>query len=300
MAAPPLPAAQVQPPTEEEQPPPEGEEPPEGEDPPDDGDSPENDDPPVAAGTDADERPRIKANIFAGSSFDDFAAGELLQFLNEDDANDIRERFVGGFRINFRVGKEGHPWWVDIETSHGVRSASVNCKENPEIAVCKDIFDPATAGERVLFLIREASSLEGALRVRKEFKNWNVTNDPPNVAAYLVGHLGFLTVRNSGGDVVDNHHIGLGLALKQGDFKGSYVEIGHGKTDLFAERSDDRWKANATLRWSVAPEADSAFKDLFWIFARITVDADFGAGSDSIQSYFGVEVNAKKITGGGS
>ena len=71
--------------------------------------------------------------------------------------------------------------------------------------------------------------------------------------------------------------------------RGSYVEAGFGRTDLFLERSRDRWKFDGLLSFDL-PGTDWATG-----FAQITVDSDFGAGSDSIQSYFGIDFDVSRL-----
>ena len=58
----------------------------------------------------------------------------------------------------------------------------------------------------------------------------------------------------------------------------------------FFDRSSSRWKFDALLSFSVA-------RDWANPFAQIVIDSDFGPGSDSIQSFFGIDFDVTKLFG---
>jgi len=99
--------------------------------------------------------------------------------------------------------------------------------------------------------------------------------------------LGALTVAGSGGDVFDLHHVALGLTVIKGRFQGSYFEVGYGRSDFFQENRRRRFKIDGFLSWEF-PGAK-----FMRPFAQMTVDADLGRSSDSIQTYLGFDFDLK-------
>lgn len=183
--------------------------------------------------------------------------------------------------------------WVFGETLHGVRSADLDCEGNKELAVCKPFLDAngnidASFGAgRTLFILRNATSLEGFAGFRYEFLGlMQKSNSPTN--AYLKTQLGFLTVAQNAGDVVDVHqYAALGLVATKGKFQDSYMEVGFGRTDLFEAKSKDRWNLDAMITWELTKS--------IYPFVQITVDADFGSGSDSVQSFVGISFDIDRL-----
>jgi hypothetical protein len=70
---------------------------------------------------------------------------------------------------------------------------------------------------------------------------------------------------------------------------GSYVEIGHGRNELFLT-NPRRWKIDGFV---TVGDATRPVKP----FAQVVIDADFDDGSDNIQSFFGLDVDLKKAFG---
>jgi len=235
----------------------------------------------------ADERGGFEASAYVGYAIDTFAAGELRRYINPNDSGGVSERWVGGFDFAYRLF--GNPTeqqlWVYGETVHGVRSTDVDCKANQNLAVCKDLFDPVNAPDATLFILRNATSLEAFAGLRWEFKTVNKTSDKYAANLYLKAQLGFLTVADGDEDIVDVHHVGFGAISTNGRYRGSYLEAGFGKTDLFKEHRNRRFKVDGYL----SIELPGVLKDRFRPFAQMTVDSDFGKGADSIQSYFGLD-----------
>ena len=95
--------------------------------------------------------------------------------------------------------------------------------------------------------------------------------------------------------MADAHHIALGIQAASGRFQDSYLEAGFGKTDLFERRPGRRFKFDGFLSWRI-----NGLSDILGIFpfAQITVDADFADGPDSIQSYFGLDLDMRCLLGG--
>lgn len=254
-----------------------------------------------------DECPRTASDcrgIFEGTfytalSIDTFAAGELRRYLNPEESNDSRQRFVAGINFGYRLvgdsyekaGLRSPQLWVYGETVHGARSADLDCEETPDAGVC-DPFDPATAGERTLAILRNASSLEAFMGARWEFFTLQADSDSP-ANLYFKTQYGFLTAKGGGDDVADVHqYAALGLVGIKGRFEGSYLEIGYGRTDLFQANPKKRWKIDGLLSWKLPLKAISTWMQPF---AQMTVDSDFGRGSDSIQTYLGLDFDLDQL-----
>lgn len=240
------------------------------------------------------QRQTFQASFYTGVAIDAFAAAELRKYLNPEASGGTRERLIAGFDFEYRVVGDpggGQQLWIYGETVHGIRSADVDCAADPAPAVC-DPFDPATAGERTLYILREATSLEGFAGLRWEFAGVH-KGDKDAARAYLRAQAGFLTVEENGSDVVDMHHIGLGLIVAQGWYRDSYLEVGFGTTHLFEDRFP-RLKVDALLSW----EVEGLKKAGITPFAQITIDSDLGDGADSIQSYIGIDFGLARLLGG--
>ena len=277
-----------------------------------------------SAGALAQERDRLSAEFALGLGIDNFAASELLTVLNPEDANDTGGRFVGGFGIDYRLVKG---LWVSVYTVHGVRSSEVDCSGAAGQGGGQDGDDPAdpmpptgsgsvpavcalesldlenlNVGDAATFILKEATSLEGGLALRWEFAQLDRDDDgKPAGAVYFVARAGFLSVQGSSSDVIDNHMVGFGAMITEDRFRGSFLEAGMGRTQLFGDKSSDRLKARALLKWKFKEESDTEtglepLKAL-GAYAGIVVDTDGGSGSDSIQSYFGFSFDVAKFLG---
>ncbi len=238
---------------------------------------------------------------------DTFASGETRKYLNPDAPSGPKERMIGGFDFDYRlVGRpfvrrddKNYAWtnqlWVFGETVHGVRSTDINCDENRTFLTCIDAgigSVPMNATDQIFFTIRNATSLEAFAGLRWEFASVQMKAfDTANL--YLKGQAGFLTVAGSADDVKDAHHVALGAIATKGNFQGSYLEFGFGRTDLFAEKPRDRWKVDGFLSWPLPGKLGD------WgarFFVQMTVDADLGSGADSVQSYFGFDFDLRKVS----
>ena len=240
-----------------------------------------------------DMRENFEASGYIGIGVDSFAAGEIKKVLNRGDSSGQKERFVGGFDFAYRLfgNPEGEgarkskdqQLWLYGGTTHGVRSADVDCRANSD--VCKDVFDVTVTPQRFFYVLRNASSLEGFMGARWEFAQINRLPAVSSARAYLKAQAGFLTVTNGIDDVYDIHHVAAGLIATNGRFQKSYFEFGVGRTDLFTENRRRRFKIDGLLSWEVSKTTAKWFRP----FAQIKVDTDLGRGSDSIQSYFGFD-----------
>jgi len=247
------------------------------------------------------DRSVIDATFFVGEAIDTFSADELHRYLNPQEGSATKYRLVAGIDFEYRIGglidnhlpiENGTQIWLFGETVHGVRSGDVNCASQDKPPVCGNLFDPNGAPDRALYILRNASSLEAFTGVRVEFMD--VQRGSADLAKlYVKAQTGFLAVDGSGTDVVMNTLVAIGIAAVKGRLAGSYVEIGTGQTQLYYDHPTKRLKIDGHLTWPFGP-SDSPISG----FAQMTVDA--AKGPDSIQTYFGIELDVTRLFGSGS
>ena len=208
----------------------------------------------------------------------------------------MQEQLIAGFDFEYRVVGDASEdgtrpqLWLYGETVHGVRSGDTDCEAQPDTDVCTTLArDPPASGQQrnaSLAIFRKATSFEGFTGLRLELLSLRRESTDAASTLYVKGQLGFLTVGGQGGDVRDIHHAGLGLMLTNGPLVGSYFEIGRGVNDVFLD-GRKRFKLDALLlfdtRRAVTP------------FAQLVVDTDMGNGPDSIQSYFGFDIDVRRL-----
>lgn len=246
-----------------------------------------------AQGNADDDRENFEASAFLGTAVDTFAATDLRGLLNQEDSTDPKVRGVFGFDFGYRLAgmdKDGNEskWgqlWVYGETVHGVRSADVDCDRNPTFQACADNnalpdTDPKKVLTEAVFILRNATSLEAFAGLRWEFKRLNAGAGSP-ASLYLKSQAGFLTVNGAPDDLIDDHHITFGAIVTKGEFVDSYLEVGLGKSDLFADHPNRRLVIDGHLSRQI--------KGGVYFFAQMTVNSDLGHGSDSVQTYFGLD-----------
>lgn len=248
-----------------------------------------------------DERPDFSATFFIGSAIDNFAAGEVSSYLNPDASGEpgVFERPIGGVQFAYRLFASAHrrqskpagerQLWVHGLTVHGVRSSDVDCTNDPNLSVCRAFENETDPAGRFLYIVRNASSLEAQIGLRWELATLR-RGGGHAARAFLGAQAGFATVAGIGEDIVDLHHVGVGLTTSEGRFRDSFLELGYGRSDFFAVNANKRWKLNALLSWW-----PDGWKGKVSGFARILVDADLGDGADSIQSYFGLRFDLGQL-----
>jgi len=240
-----------------------------------------------------DERGAFESNAYIGLAIDTFGAEELNKYLNPEANGELHERSIFGFDFAYRLlGKGKRQLWVYGETVHGVRSEDIDCAKTPELPSCKKELAEfgADLAKASLFLLRNATSLEAYVGVRVEFAQLNLPGLHPS-AIYVNFQPGFLEVAGSDGDAKASHHIGIGAQAVGGAMQGSYLEFGYGKSDLFIVNRDRRFKFDGMLVRKLAGTG-------FALFAQLYADVDMRDGSDSIQSYFGLNYDVSKLFGG--
>jgi hypothetical protein len=252
------------------------------------------------------------SSLYLGEVIDTFAGDETIAYLNPQAANVSKTRAVAGIDFDVRLWNNDTRGglWVYGETVHGVRSRDVNCNDpnNVKLSVCsnnlssqlqQDIIagkfkdDP---GDQFIAILRGATSLEAYVGLRYEFPHLLQADTETPIRLYTKAQAGFLTVEGGGGDVVDMHQIAVGATAVNGIMAGSYLDLGVGRNDLFHKRRGHRAKIDGYL--SVDPHYIPFFDKAFTQpgaritpFVQFIGDFDLGHGSDSIQTYFGLNFN---------
>jgi hypothetical protein len=150
------------------------------------------------------------------------------------------------------------------------------------------------APDQFIAILRNASSLEAFIGARYETALRQTTSNNP-ARLFVNLQLGFLSVTGGGGDVVDLDHLAVGAMAVNGMFQQSFLEIGIGKDDLFQRHQNRRLIVDAYL--TVDPHYIPGFKNTVGPggrirpFIELTGDFDGGHGSDSVQTYFGLNFN---------
>jgi hypothetical protein len=249
-----------------------------------------------------DSREDFQAAFYAGAAIDSFASSEAKQYIGYA-ASDSgpKSGYAAGVDFAYRLAARKPETlvpvqlWVFGETVHGQRSSDVNCSQSQGTgstpAVCAG-FNPNSAPDAFLAVLRNAGSLEACAGLRLEFLRLNAgSSHPANL--YLKSQFGFLTVQNNGGDVVDDHtKLAVGAMVTSGPFTGSYLDVGWGRTDLFAIHRGRRAKVNGYIEW----DAGIGGKVDVHPYFQMVVDSDFGPGSDDVRSYYGIKVEIRSLS----
>lgn len=233
----------------------------------------------------------VNVSAYTGMAIDTFAADEVKKYLNPGASGDIQYRGIFGFDFAARLTGNGsldnHTFkkglWLYGETLHGVRSADIDCKAHPDFPTCQAALAlPTTLPEQTVFMLRNATTLEGYFGLRWEFMQLQPGDTPINL--YLKGQAGFISVAGNP-RLADSHHVGFGLIVPKGSFTDSYLEAGFGRTDLFLTNKRKRFKIDGYLQKKIPKLTWASF------FAQMLVDTDLGQGSDAVQSYIGFNVS---------
>lgn len=244
--------------------------------------------------SDDDKRCKTGVTIYTGVVIDSFAAEQLNDYVNPNDANAVKSSFIAGVNVEQYVGKRT---WLYLETVNGVRSTDVDCGANAQLEVCLDN-DPDNnpqTNNQFFFILRNARTLEAFAGVRHELP----TSPATNGRFYGKSQLGFIDVAGAGKDIVDNFiYLAGGFMTADTYFEGSYIEVGAGKNDIFTKGGNQRIKFDGYLTAPFGGQNSIAN----W-FMQMTVDSDFKSGPDSIQVYIGFDIDLRRFTlnpGGGS
>jgi hypothetical protein len=261
-----------------------------------------------------DQRDSLIADVYLGEAVDNFAGDTTLKYLNPQAANSNLLRAIAGVDFQYRfLGDKSSKkqLWVYGQTVYGVRSSDVDCK-NPntiQLSICTNNIGSTTtdtvlkaAPDQFIAILRGASSLEAFVGARYETALLQSGTESP-ARIFVDLQLGFLSVTGSGTDAVDMHHLGVGAIAVNGIFQQSFLEAGIGKDDLFQRNRNRRLIVDGYL--TVDPHYIPGFKNIVGAGSRIrpfielTGNFDGGHGSDSIQTYFGLNFDLDYWHGNG-
>jgi hypothetical protein len=245
------------------------------------------------------------ASFYIGLAIDTFAGDDTLSLLyrNPGSSGQVKERAVGGFDFAYRLLGDKTPMvregprhhqslWVYGETVHGVRSADVDCKKNPDLPVCQASLtiatDPAT---QIYYILRNATSLEGYVGLRWEFKELQFDSSTP-AHLYLKAQAGFLSIAGASGGTYALHHLALGAIATKGRFQNSYLEAGWGRSDTFVRLQHRRVKVDGFLEWQIPKVTQSTGLSAF---TQLFVDTSLGRGGNAIQTYIGINYDLDRF-----
>lgn len=248
---------------------------------------------------------RDKTSItgYFGSVIDTFASSDVQNTFDQGDNNATKTRPVFGLDFSHRLFRtEGnHQLWIYGETVHGTRSAEVKCP-NPPDAGSADTSNCTTDQTLALSRRRDTSTDSFVSQLRAATSTeafFGLRYEPPmswleenHTSFYVKGQLGFIKLANVDGNVKENH-LGVGIMLNNGHFRDSYVEVGHGRTDLFQEHRTNRWKVDGYLEFDNKFDPATGRQSFITPFLQMTVDAHGGGGkgADAVQIYFGVNMS---------
>ena len=244
----------------------------------------------------SDESP-FDASVFLGEVIDNFAPDKVGGYVNPEAGSKQKWQFIAGFDFDYRVyGKADSPVrvWIQGETMHGVRTADVDCNPKSDGTEVPPVCPKSTANtaQKVRFILENATSVEAFVSPRVEF--FKLQRDSDSSAwLYTTANIGYIALKDAP-KVFRTMHLGLGLLADEGNFAGSFFEIGWGKNELFAT-TWNRLKVDGLLSFSL--ERLPLVRDNGRLFVEMTVDNDLHDGPDSIRTFFGVDIDLKKAVG---
>jgi hypothetical protein len=161
-------------------------------------------------------------------------------------------------------------------------------KRTPVCAISDNVFNktPTDPTKQLVYLLRNASSLEAHAGFRFEFLPLHPGGENP-ARLYFKAEAGFLSLAQSGGDIYDVHHIGLGALSTGGKFAGSYFELGYGRNDVFRLNRYRRGIVDGMLTWGTSRKIRP--------FVQMVLDSDLGKGADSVQTFMGLSFDLGEI-----
>jgi hypothetical protein len=175
---------------------------------------------------------------------------------------------------------------------HGVRTADVDCRDSDQRPPVCDQPTLQNVRSQAQFILKNATSLEVWASPRVEFHTLQGGTDSP-AKLYAAANLGFIALDDAPQTgVYRSHHFGVGLAADAGSFDGSYLEVGWGKNELFSKEWN-RLKIAGLLSFSI--EKLPIWRDLGRLFVEMTIDNSLESGPDSVRTFFGVDVDLKKL-----
>ena len=232
--------------------------------------------------------------MYLGNVIDTFAPDSIGDYQNPQ-AGGRKTRQTFGVEFDGRragTGDDGVQLWLYAQTLHGVRSADINCGVADDLKppVCaKDTFETidgviTSVPAKAKYLLEHATSLESFINPRLEFLTLQENSESP-IRVYVTGRLGFIALERSP-TVFKNYEIGAGFLLAGGPFLGSFLDIGWGRNELFADDGAKRLKLDGTL---VFPLERLLKHEATKFFIQMRIDNDIrGDSADAIQTLYGL------------
>jgi hypothetical protein len=251
-----------------------------------------------------DDRDATSFSFYTGMVIDSFASSAYNEKFNKDVTSAVKTKPIFGIDFEHRFLRGDHVGeaWVYGEALHSARTAQVACNSgNVKDAAGQksDTNNPCTTSDPNIStagdynaLLRTADSTEAFMGLRWEPPH-SLDNDS---VFYAKLQLGFLTIAGDGNDVIDNHHIGVGIMKTAGKLRDSYIEAGYGRSDLFATNRHHRWKFDGYVTFDPGFDKNDVTKvSLMTPFIQMTVDSDFKSGPDSVQIFAGFNIALDKL-----
>jgi len=234
----------------------------------------------------------FEATAFFGEVIDTFAPDIIGDYKNPEAGSAQKLRQVFGIDFSYRLfGGENAPvqLWVRGETLHGVRTADIECDVPDPPPVCSDA---TPFPDRAKYILERASSIEALVAPRLEFKTLQFGSDSP-ARLYAMANIGFIALERAP-SVFKSYHFGLGLRVADGTFEGSYLEVGMGPNELFSAKRT-RLKIDGLVSFSL--DAIPGVGEAPRFFVEMFIDNNLNDGADSVQTYFGLELDLKRAFG---
>jgi hypothetical protein len=110
---------------------------------------------------------------------------------------------------------------------------------------------------------------------------------------YVTARFGFIALDDAP-RVFKNHHVGVGLRVKDGPFDGSRLEMGWGNNEMLSGLAWKRFKVDGSITFPVPLTNETAH-----VFIQMFIDNDLrGSAPDSIQTFLGIDFDIRKFFGG--
>ncbi len=233
------------------------------------------------------------ASAYLGIAIDAFAPSTVGNYP-PGTASSMKVRELFGVDFDYRLaGSDDGPvaLWIAGQTLHGVRTADIDCSVSPPPAVCSKTASP---GEKARYVLQHATSLEAYVSPRLEFLTLQRGSTTP-AKLYVTARLGFIAMTDAP-SVFKSSHVGVGLLADDGPFAGSQLEVGWGNNELLGQPKWNRLKIDGLLTFSLERIVTT---DAARFFIEMYIDNDVkGAGSDSIQTFVGMDLDIRKFFGG--
>jgi hypothetical protein len=261
--------------------------------------------PPGAGGRDGtcdaleepDETP-FDASAFLGEVIDNFAPDNVAGYVNPEAGSRQKGQFIAGFDFDYRIyGRADSPVrvWLQGDTMHGVRTADVDCTPHDGSAVppvCVQAGVNPNTSDQIRYILENASSVEAFVNPRVEFLKIQRGTDS-SAWLYATANIGFIALQDAP-SVFRKMHVGLGLLADDGNFVGSYFELGWGRNELFSPKWN-RLEIDGLLSFSL--DQVPIVRDRGRLFVEMTVDNDLRDGPDSVRTFFGFDIDLRKAVG---